>query len=133
MSEWAVSAPGKRERCSWHLPYLLFNSPKPKQGRQATVSGRPLLAQKPGRGFCAVGAPTRATQLGIPGCLGTAAQGRQWAWNCREGAGRGGGAGEPVELQGILILGSHTRPARPPEAELRRTAGGLHFLGGELR
>jgi hypothetical protein len=38
------------------LTYLLFNSPKP------------LLAQEPGRGSCAVGAPTRATQLGIPGC-----------------------------------------------------------------
>jgi hypothetical protein len=29
------------------------------------VSGRPLLSQEPGRGSCAVGAPTRATQLGM--------------------------------------------------------------------
>ena len=43
----------------------------------------------------------------------------------------GGGAGEPIKLQGFA--GSHTRPARPPEAKLRRTAGGLHFFGGELR
>jgi hypothetical protein len=31
-------------------------------------------------------------------------------------------AGEPVKLQGLV--GSHTRPARLPEAKLRRTAGG---------
>jgi hypothetical protein len=43
----------------------------------------------------------------------------------------GGGTGEPIKLQGFA--GSHTRPARPPEAKLRRTAGGLQFLGGELR
>jgi hypothetical protein len=43
----------------------------------------------------------------------------------------GGGTGDPLTLQGFA--GSHTRPARPPEAKLRRTAGGLHFLGGELR
>jgi hypothetical protein len=43
----------------------------------------------------------------------------------------GGGTGEPIKLQGFA--GSHTRPARPPEAKHRRTAGGLHFLGGELR
>ena len=43
----------------------------------------------------------------------------------------GGGTGEPIKLQGFA--GSHTRPARPPEAKLRRTAGGLHFFGGELR
>ena len=34
----------------------------------------------------------------------------------------GGGTGEPIKLQGFA--GSHTRPARPPEAKLRRTAGG---------
>jgi hypothetical protein len=39
-----------------------------------------------------------------------------------------GAGGEPVKLQGGP--GSHTRPARPPEVKLRRTAGGLHFLGG---
>jgi hypothetical protein len=43
----------------------------------------------------------------------------------------GGGTGEPIKPQGFA--GSHTRPARPPEAKLRRTAGGLHFFGGELR
>jgi hypothetical protein len=40
------------------------------------------------------------------------------------------------EAMGIKLQGfarSHTRPARPPEAKLRRTAGGLHFFGGELR
>jgi hypothetical protein len=50
--------------------------------------------------------------------------------NGHETAG-GGGTGEPIKLQGFA--GSHTRPARPPEAKLRRTAGGLHFFGGELR
>jgi hypothetical protein len=48
-----------------------------------------------------------------------------------QGVGGGGGTGEPIKLQGFA--GSHTRPARPPEAKLRRTAGGLHFFGGELR
>jgi hypothetical protein len=47
-----------------------------------------------------------------------------------QGAG-GGETGEPVKLQGFA--GLHTRPARPPEAKLRRTAGGLHFFGGGLR
>jgi hypothetical protein len=42
----------------------------------------------------------------------------------------GGGTGEPIKLQGFA--GSHARPARPPEAKLRRTAGGLHFFGGDL-
>jgi hypothetical protein len=45
----------------------------------------------------------------------------------------GGGTGDPIKLQGFA--GSHTRPARPPEAKakLRRTAGGLRFFWGELR
>jgi hypothetical protein len=43
----------------------------------------------------------------------------------------GGGTGEPIKLQGFA--GSHSRPARPPEAKLRRTAGGLHFFGGGQR
>jgi hypothetical protein len=46
------------------------------------------------------------------------------------GGGGGGGTGEPIKLQGLT--GSHAHPARPPEAKLRRTAGGSHFFGGEL-
>jgi hypothetical protein len=45
-----------------------------------------------------------------------------------QGLGGGGRTGEPVKPQGFA--GSHTRPARPPEAKLRRTAGGLHLFGG---
>jgi hypothetical protein len=36
--------------------------------RRAIASGRPLQAQVPGRGSCAVCASTRATQPGIPDC-----------------------------------------------------------------
>jgi hypothetical protein len=44
-----------------------------------------------------------------------------------------GGWGDRRAHKTAGVSGRDHTPARPPEAKLRRTAGGLHFFGGELR